>query len=118
MFSMLRLVSGQRPASCSKIFPIPGLVLTMVFLSLLTVTAVESAKHVLEVLRAGGPAVDVILLEVEFPHGRGLKLLKHIMREEKLKQIPVVSKYASADGLCVMFAPVWKSHKCTFMPIL
>ncbi|GAQ80670.1 pseudo-response regulator 1 [Klebsormidium nitens] len=54
------------------------------------VTAVESAKHVLEVLRAGGPAVDVILSEVEFPHGKGLKLLKHIMREEKLKQIPVV----------------------------
>jgi CheY-like chemotaxis protein len=90
----------------------------MVFLSLLTVTAVESAKHVLEVLRAGGPAVDVILLEVEFPHGRGLKLLKHIMREEKLKQIPVVSKYASADGLCVMFAPVGKLYKCTSLPIL
>lgn len=61
-------------------------------LYVLTVTAVESAKHVLEVLRAGGPAVDVILSEVEFPHGKGLKLLKHIMREEKLKQIPVVSK--------------------------
>lgn len=56
------------------------------------VTPVERAAEVLDVLRSGGPPVDLILAEVELPNGKGYKMLKHIMKEERLKYLPVVSK--------------------------
>eukprot|EP00897_Mesotaenium_endlicherianum_P005646 jgi/Mesen1/5109/ME000254S04135 len=65
------------------------------------VTAVENARQALEILRAGSPAVDLILAEVELPNGKGFKMLKHIMREEGLKQIPIVMM-SSRDEMTVV----------------
>lgn len=54
-------------------------------------------------LKAGDISVDLILAEVELPHGKGagMKMLKLIAREEQLKQIPVVSKSLSTQGLVI-----------------
>ena len=62
------------------------------YVSVDAVTPVERAAEVLDVLRSGGPPVDLILAEVELPNGKGYKMLKHIMKEERLKYLPVVSK--------------------------
>ena len=62
------------------------------YVSMNAVTPVERAAEVLDVLRSGGPPVDLILAEVELPNGKGYKMLKHIMKEERLKHLPVVSK--------------------------
>jgi hypothetical protein len=57
------------------------------------VVAVQNARQVMEVCRMGVGQVDLILAEVELPKKRGFKLLKCFMKEEGLKQIPIVSKY-------------------------
>lgn len=61
------------------------------------VVAVQNARQVMEVLRNGMSDVDLILAEVELPKKKGFKMLKHITKEERLKQIPIVSKYLVTD---------------------
>lgn len=53
------------------------------------VTAVETPRAALEVLTAG-PPVDLMLAEVEFPKGKGLKMLRHVAKQDSLKAIPIV----------------------------
>ena len=62
---------------------------------LFPVTAVDNAKRALQMLKSGDITVDLILAEVDLPHGKGagMKMLKLIGREEQLQKIPVVSKY-------------------------
>ncbi|KAH9606580.1 hypothetical protein KSS87_016750, partial [Heliosperma pusillum] len=54
------------------------------------VTAVKSARQVINALNAEGPNIDIILCEVDLPMKKGLKLLKYIMRDQQLQRIPVI----------------------------
>lgn len=59
-----------------------------------SVTAVKSPRQVIDALNAEGPDIDIILSEVDLPMSKGLKMLKHIMRDKELRRIPVISKYS------------------------
>ncbi|BBN05003.1 pseudo-response regulator 1 [Marchantia polymorpha subsp. ruderalis] len=65
------------------------------------VVAVQNARQVMEVLRNGMSDVDLILAEVELPKKKGFKMLKHITKEERLKQIPIVMM-SSRDEMAVV----------------
>lgn len=54
------------------------------------VTAVKSAGQVMELLDSCSYQIDLILTEVELPKEKGFKMLKHIVRQEQLRRIPVV----------------------------
>lgn len=54
------------------------------------VTVVKSAGQVMGVLDSCSYEVDLILSEVELPKEKGFKMLKHIVRQEQLRRIPVV----------------------------
>ncbi|XP_074316408.1 two-component response regulator-like APRR1 [Silene latifolia] len=54
------------------------------------VTAVKSARQVINALNAEGPSIDIILCEVDLPMKKGLKLLKYIMRDLQFQRIPVI----------------------------
>nr|AAQ73525.1 timing of CAB expression 1 [Mesembryanthemum crystallinum] len=54
------------------------------------VTAVRSARQVIDALNAEGPDIDIILSEVDLPTKKGLKMLKYIMRDRDLQRIPVI----------------------------
>ncbi|KAJ7529594.1 hypothetical protein O6H91_15G057700 [Diphasiastrum complanatum] len=58
--------------------------------------------QVIEVLHDGDGEVDLILAEVELPNGKGLKMLKHIMKEDHLKRIPVVMMSARDEMATVV----------------
>ncbi|KAH7296408.1 hypothetical protein KP509_26G022500 [Ceratopteris richardii] len=54
------------------------------------VTAVRSARDVIETLRLKGADVDIILTDVELPQEKGFKMLRHIVRQEDLGHVAVV----------------------------
>nr|DAD38676.1 TPA_asm: hypothetical protein HUJ06_012998 [Nelumbo nucifera] len=54
------------------------------------VTSVRSPRQVIDALNAEGPDIDIILSEVDFPIAKGLKMLKYIMRDNKLQRIPII----------------------------
>lgn len=56
------------------------------------VTAVRSARQVIDALNAEGPDIDIILAEVDLPMKKGMKMLKYIARDKELRRIPVISK--------------------------
>jgi len=57
-----------------------------------TVTTVKSARQVIDALNAEGQYIDMILVEVDLPVKKGMKLLKYIARDKELCRIPVISK--------------------------
>ncbi|CAM6083916.1 unnamed protein product [Calypogeia fissa] len=65
------------------------------------VIAVQNARQVMEVCRTGMAQVDLILAEVDLPKKRGFKMLKCFMKEEQLKQIPIVMM-SSRDEMAVV----------------
>lgn len=67
------------------------------------VIAVQNARQVMEVCRTGMAQVDLILAEVELPKKRGFKMLKCFMKEENLKQIPIVSEYSNIHPQISLF---------------
>lgn len=55
-------------------------------------TAVRSARQVIDALNAEGSDIDIILAEVDLPMTKGMKMLKYIMRDKELRRIPVISE--------------------------
>lgn len=66
--------------------------MTSVDIFCLTVTSVKSARQVIDALNAEGQYIDMILVEVDLPVKKGMKLLKYIARDKELCRIPVISK--------------------------
>lgn len=62
-------------------------------------TAVRSARQVIDALNAEGPDIDIILAEVDLPMRKGLKMLKYITRDRELRRIPVISKFLVTTSL-------------------
>lgn len=46
----------------------------------------------MDALNAEGSDIDIILMEADLPMAKGMKLLKHITRDDNLQHIPVISK--------------------------
>ncbi|XP_059642473.1 two-component response regulator-like APRR1 isoform X2 [Cornus florida] len=65
------------------------------------VTAVRSARQVIDALNAEGPDIDIILSEVDLPMAKGLKMLKYLMRDKELRRIPVIMMSAQ-DNVSVV----------------
>ncbi|XP_057951951.1 two-component response regulator-like APRR1 [Malania oleifera] len=61
------------------------------------VTAVRSARQVIDALNAEGPDIDIILAEVDLPMAKGMKMLKYIMRDNDLRRIPVIMMSAQDE---------------------
>lgn len=61
------------------------------------VTAVKSARQVIDALNAEGPDIDVILAEVDLPMNKGMKMLKYITRDKDLRRIPVIMMSAQDE---------------------
>jgi len=59
------------------------------------VTAVKSARQVIDALNAEGPDIDIILAEIDLPMAKGMKMLRYITRDKDLRRIPVISKLCS-----------------------
>ncbi|KAL9687130.1 hypothetical protein QQ045_031528 [Rhodiola kirilowii] len=66
------------------------------------VTSVRSARQAVDALNAEGPDIDIILMEADLPTAKGMKLLKHITREENLQRIPVIMMSA-VDEVSLVF---------------
>ncbi|GLJ51134.1 hypothetical protein SUGI_1088470 [Cryptomeria japonica] len=66
------------------------------------VTAVNTARQVIGVLNAESQEIDLILAEVDLPKDKGFKMLKHIMREEHLRRIPIVMMSSQDEVTIVM----------------
>jgi pseudo-response regulator 1 len=54
------------------------------------VTAVKSARQVIDALNAEGPDIDIILAEIDLPMAKGMKMLRYITRDKDLRRIPVI----------------------------
>ncbi|XP_050224778.1 two-component response regulator-like APRR1 [Mercurialis annua] len=61
------------------------------------VTAVRTARQVVDALNAEGPDIDIILAEVDLQMNKGLKLLKYITRDKELRRIPVIMMSAQDE---------------------
>ncbi|GAV71537.1 Response_reg domain-containing protein/CCT domain-containing protein [Cephalotus follicularis] len=61
------------------------------------VTSVRSARQVIGALNAEGPDIDIILTELDLPMNKGMKMLKNIMRDKKLRRIPVIMMSAQDE---------------------
>ncbi|XP_044477170.1 two-component response regulator-like APRR1 [Mangifera indica] len=61
------------------------------------VTAVRSARQVIDALNAEGSDIDIILAEVDLPMTKGMKMLKYIMRDKELRRIPVIMMSAQDE---------------------
>ncbi|TYI55176.1 hypothetical protein E1A91_D11G123400v1 [Gossypium mustelinum] len=61
------------------------------------VTTVKSARQVIDALNVEGPDIDIILTEVDLQMTKGMKLLKHIMRNNELRRIPVIMMSAQDE---------------------
>lgn len=57
-----------------------------------TVTAVKSARQVVEVLNSENSDVDIVLADVELPQEKSFKMLKHILGQGSLSHVAVVGK--------------------------
>lgn len=57
----------------------------------------------IDALNAEGPDIDIILSEVDLPMPKGFKMLKHIMRDNALRRIPVISKSVDIFFLIINF---------------
>nr|AIR93782.1 timing of chlorophyll A/B binding protein 1 [Kalanchoe fedtschenkoi] len=66
------------------------------------VTSVRSARQVIDALNAEGPDIDIVLMEADLPMAKGMKLLKHITRDESLQRIPVIMMSA-VDEVSIVF---------------
>jgi len=66
--------------------------MTSVDILCLTVTSVRSARQLIDALNAERQYIDMILVEVDLPVKKGMKLLKYITRDKELCRIPVISK--------------------------
>jgi DNA-binding response OmpR family regulator len=54
------------------------------------VSEAENGDVVLEILKAGGPVPDLILLDLMMPHHNGLALLQSLREDPEWQRIPVV----------------------------
>lgn len=63
------------------------------------VTAVRSARQVIDALNAEGANIDIILGELDLPLAKGMKMLKYINRDKELRRIPVISKFVLSLGI-------------------
>lgn len=88
-FNIIGFAFAMASASFTFVFPL------MSNFSFIAVTSVRSARQVIDALNAEGHDIDIILLEVDLPLKKGLKLLKYIMRDRDLQRIPVISKIVS-----------------------
>ncbi|WVZ10897.1 hypothetical protein V8G54_015427 [Vigna mungo] len=61
------------------------------------VTSVKSARQVIDALNAEGQYIDMILVEVDLPVKKGMKLLKYIARDKELCRIPVIMMSAQDE---------------------
>ncbi|OVA08952.1 Signal transduction response regulator [Macleaya cordata] len=61
------------------------------------VTSVRTARQVIDALNADGSSIDIILTEVDLPIGKGLKLLKYIMRDKEFHRIPIIMMSAQDE---------------------
>lgn len=60
---------------------------------MISVTSVRSARQMIDVLRAQGADIDIILAEVDLPIAKGFKMLKYITRDSDLRRIPIISMF-------------------------
>uniref|UniRef100_A0A1D1XZ17 Two-component response regulator-like PRR1 n=1 Tax=Anthurium amnicola TaxID=1678845 RepID=A0A1D1XZ17_9ARAE len=65
------------------------------------VMSVRTARQVIDALNAQGSEIDILLSEVDLPVKKGLKMLKHVMRNKELRHIPVVMM-SSKDEVSVV----------------
>ncbi|KAE8667919.1 Two-component response regulator-like APRR1 [Hibiscus syriacus] len=61
------------------------------------VMTVMSARRMIKTLNAEGPEIDIILSEVNLPITKGMKMLKHVMRDKELRHISVIMMLAQDD---------------------
>lgn len=85
----------------SLCFPFVVISMNLNFLAV-TVVSVRSARQVIDALNSEGPAIDIILAEVDLPVKKGMKLLKYITRDKELRRIPVISKSLAS----LLFSPL------------
>lgn len=72
-------------------------VLTLLLKCSYQVTAVRSARQVIDALNAEGPDIDIILAEVDMPMNKGMKMLKYITRDKELRRIPIIMMSAQDE---------------------
>eukprot|EP01018_Ginkgo_biloba_P037866 Gb_08103 [translate_table: standard] len=94
--------SGVRILLCDKDPKNSQQVLELLCKCSYQVTAVNTARQVIGVLNAEGLEIDLILAEVDLPKAKGFKMLKHIMREERLRRIPIVMMSAQDEVAIVV----------------
>lgn len=58
---------------------------------------------------SSGERVDLMLLEVEGPKGKGLRMLRHIVKQEALQHIPIISECPPPP--CVHLRPAVMSSR-------
>ncbi|KAK7347303.1 hypothetical protein VNO80_21833 [Phaseolus coccineus] len=61
------------------------------------VTSVRSARQLIDALNAERQYIDMILVEVDLPVKKGIKLLKYIARDKELCRIPVIMMSAQDE---------------------
>ncbi|ESW27284.1 hypothetical protein PHAVU_003G188400 [Phaseolus vulgaris] len=61
------------------------------------VTSVRSARQLIDALNAERQYIDMILVEVDLPVKKGMKLLKYITRDKELCRIPVIMMSAQDE---------------------
>ncbi|XP_037494900.1 two-component response regulator-like APRR1 isoform X2 [Jatropha curcas] len=84
------LLCDNDSKSCEEVF-------TLLLKCSYQVTSVRSARQVIDALNAEGPAIDIILAEVDLPMNKGMKLLKYITRDKELRRIPVIMMSAQDE---------------------
>ncbi|KAB1216748.1 Two-component response regulator-like PRR1 [Morella rubra] len=72
-------------------------VMTLLLKCSYQVTAVRSARQVIDALNAEGANIDIILGELDLPLAKGMKMLKYINRDKELRRIPVIMMSAQDE---------------------
>ncbi|KAH7431774.1 hypothetical protein KP509_08G065800 [Ceratopteris richardii] len=83
------------------------------------VTAVKSARDVIEILKSKAADVDIILTDVELPQEKGFKILKHIVRQEDLGHIAVVDylvKPLRSNEVMNLWTHMWRKRRMLGLP--
>ncbi|GAB2221020.1 hypothetical protein Droror1_Dr00012182 [Drosera rotundifolia] len=62
-----------------------------------TVTSVRSARQAIDALNVEGSEIDIILVEVDLPMKKGMKMLKYITRDKELQRIPLIMMSAQDE---------------------
>lgn len=94
-------------------------VITQCGVCLATVTAVETPREAMQALR-GEERLDLMLLDAEGPKGKGLRMLRHLVKLEALQHIPIISEYCITSqslSLC-LWVYLWHDVCLHLLPLV